>query len=106
MDELLILGYVAGGGAVALGYGGYAGMSVLKLSDGNDDMKNIAGAIQEGASAYMNRQLHDDTCCRCCTCGSYRTDTGHYHCRRFRCWSCFISLGWICWNVCFCKSKC
>ena len=56
MDESTILLYVIGGGVVALLYGGYAGGSVLKLPDGNEEMKKIAGAIQEGASAYMSRQ--------------------------------------------------
>lgn len=56
MDESTILYCAIGGGVLALLYGGYAGVSVLKLSDGNDEMKKIAGAIQEGASAYMNRQ--------------------------------------------------
>lgn len=56
MDETMILLSVIGGGAVALLYGAYAGMSVLKLSDGNDEMRKIAGAIQEGANAYMSRQ--------------------------------------------------
>ncbi|MBZ0188487.1 MAG: sodium/proton-translocating pyrophosphatase, partial [Candidatus Obscuribacterales bacterium] len=56
MDESNILLYVIGCGILALLYGGYAGWSVLKLSPGNDAMQKIAGAIQEGASAYMNRQ--------------------------------------------------
>ncbi|MBK9620460.1 MAG: sodium-translocating pyrophosphatase [Candidatus Obscuribacter sp.] len=47
---------VLGCGAVALAYGGWAGTSVLALSAGNERMQQIAGAIQEGASAYMNRQ--------------------------------------------------
>jgi len=41
---------------VALLYGLYAGMSVLRLSPGNERMQSIATAIQEGAGAYMNRQ--------------------------------------------------
>jgi K(+)-stimulated pyrophosphate-energized sodium pump len=47
---------VLGCGAVALAYGGWAGTSVLNLSAGNERMQQIASAIQEGASAYMNRQ--------------------------------------------------
>src|SRR5581483_10400876 len=56
MDEQKILLACIGGGVFALLYGLYAGSSVLKLPDGNETMKKIAGAIQEGASAYMNRQ--------------------------------------------------
>lgn len=41
---------------VALLYGLYAGMSVLRLSPGNEKMQLIAAAIQEGAGAYMYRQ--------------------------------------------------
>jgi len=47
---------VFGCGIFGLVYGGWAGMSVLKLSAGNERMQSIAAAIQEGASAYMNRQ--------------------------------------------------
>ncbi|MGD9680830.1 MAG: sodium-translocating pyrophosphatase [Candidatus Obscuribacterales bacterium] len=56
MDESSILLYVIGGGVLALIYGGWAGMSVLKMPAGNDEMQKIAGAIQEGAKAYMSRQ--------------------------------------------------
>lgn len=45
-----------GSALIALLYGGWAGMSVLKLPAGNERMQEIAGAIQEGAAAYMNRQ--------------------------------------------------
>jgi len=47
---------VLGSGVFGLLYGGWAGASVLKLSPGNERMQSIAAAIQEGASAYMNRQ--------------------------------------------------
>src|ERR1700759_960668 len=43
-------------GVLALLYGGWTIPSVLSLSPGNARMQEIAAAIQEGASAYLNRQ--------------------------------------------------
>ncbi len=41
---------------LAVIYGIVASMKILALPDGNDRMKAIAGAVQEGAKAYLNRQ--------------------------------------------------
>lgn len=41
---------------LAIAYGGYLINWVLKQNDGNEKMKEIATAIQEGAKAYLNRQ--------------------------------------------------
>ncbi len=41
---------------LALIYGLATGFSILRLDPGNERMQKIAAAIQEGASAYMNRQ--------------------------------------------------
>ena len=41
---------------LALVYGGFTIVSVLGMSAGNERMKEIAAAIQEGAAAYLNRQ--------------------------------------------------
>jgi K(+)-stimulated pyrophosphate-energized sodium pump len=43
-------------GVLALIYGGWTIRSVLSMSAGNARMQEIAAAIQEGASAYLNRQ--------------------------------------------------
>ncbi|MBI05524.1 MAG: sodium-translocating pyrophosphatase [Rhodospirillaceae bacterium] len=48
--------FALGGGIVALVYGIYAIRSVLAASTGNERMQEIAGAVQEGARAYLNRQ--------------------------------------------------
>ena len=43
-------------GVLALLYGGWAVRSVMSADAGSDRMREIAGAIQEGATAYLNRQ--------------------------------------------------
>ncbi|MEH6546442.1 MAG: sodium-translocating pyrophosphatase [Sneathiella sp.] len=43
-------------GFIALGYGVYAGRSVLSSDAGTARMQEIAAAIQEGATAYLTRQ--------------------------------------------------
>ncbi len=49
--------YVALGAAVlAIAYGLLTTQRILSLPDGNDEMRTIAQAIQEGASAYLNSQ--------------------------------------------------
>jgi len=43
-------------GALALVYGVYAVRSVMAADTGNDRMREISLAVQEGAAAYLNRQ--------------------------------------------------
>ncbi|MEQ8356822.1 MAG: sodium-translocating pyrophosphatase [Kiloniellaceae bacterium] len=50
----LILVLLCGG--LALVYGGWASKAVLSAPAGNERMQQIAGAVQEGAQAYLNRQ--------------------------------------------------
>ncbi len=47
---------VIASGFVALAYGVYAARWVLSMSAGTARMQEIADAIREGASAYLNRQ--------------------------------------------------
>ncbi|MEC7291003.1 MAG: sodium/proton-translocating pyrophosphatase, partial [Pseudomonadota bacterium] len=41
---------------LAIGFGWLQSQSIMKADAGNDRMKEIASAIQEGANAYLNRQ--------------------------------------------------
>ena len=54
MDHIQII--ILGSGVLALAYGVLTSMQVMAASPGNARMKEIAAAIQEGASAYLNRQ--------------------------------------------------
>ena len=54
MSNVFLL--VIGCGFLALLYGVYAIRSVLAAPAGTDRMQEIAGAVQEGANAYLNRQ--------------------------------------------------
>ena len=53
---LSVLWPIAAAGAAALLYGAYLIRWVLSRPEGNERMKEIAKAIQEGAQAYLNRQ--------------------------------------------------
>ncbi|HSK38235.1 MAG TPA: sodium-translocating pyrophosphatase [Arenibaculum sp.] len=52
----LTMSFVVLCGLLALAYGVYAGRQVMAASPGNARMQEIAGAVQEGAKAYLNRQ--------------------------------------------------
>ncbi len=48
--------FILGSAVVAIAYGLYLASSIIKLPAGNEKMVAIAKAIQEGATAYLNRQ--------------------------------------------------
>ena len=56
MNEGQALWIALSAAAVAISCGIIFSLGILKLSDGNEKMREIAGAIQEGAQAYLNRQ--------------------------------------------------
>ena len=47
---------ILGGALAAIVYGVISIRAILKLPSGNDKMREIAQAIQEGAKAFLNRQ--------------------------------------------------
>ena len=51
-----IIHLIIGAGVLAVVYGILTSISVLSADTGNEKMQEIAGAIQEGASAYLSRQ--------------------------------------------------
>ena len=51
-----ILNLIIASGFLAILYGYITGKQVISASPGNKKMQEIAGAIQEGARAYLNRQ--------------------------------------------------
>ncbi|WP_094550705.1 sodium-translocating pyrophosphatase [Petroclostridium xylanilyticum] len=52
--DLLLLAPI--GAIIALAFAGYLAYSVLKQSEGTEQMKKIAAAVREGANAYLKRQ--------------------------------------------------
>jgi K(+)-stimulated pyrophosphate-energized sodium pump len=56
MDVTKWLGLVLACGIIGILYGAIQTAALMKASAGNDKMKEIAAAIQEGASAYLRRQ--------------------------------------------------
>ena len=56
MDATTWLWLAIAAGVIAVLYGVFSMMSILKLPAGNARMQDIAAAIQAGAKAYLNRQ--------------------------------------------------
>ncbi len=53
-DHGVVVALVCAG--IALAYGAFTSRALLALSPGNDRMREISAAVQEGASAYLRRQ--------------------------------------------------
>ncbi|WP_061961539.1 sodium-translocating pyrophosphatase [Demequina flava] len=56
-NNLLIVGVIAAIAVAALIFSFALRQQVLKAPDGSERMRDIAGAVQEGASAYLSRQF-------------------------------------------------
>ena len=56
MSETIALWAALTASVTAIVVGIIFSLGILKESDGNERMQEIAGAIQEGATAYLNRQ--------------------------------------------------
>lgn len=55
--ELTLLWLVLGSAFIALAYGVYLALKVIKESPGSKEMVQVADAIEEGAMAYLGRQF-------------------------------------------------
>jgi K(+)-stimulated pyrophosphate-energized sodium pump len=57
MEPLILRILVLAAGALALGFVGYLISTILRESEGTEKMKEIAGAIRQGAMAFLRREF-------------------------------------------------
>ncbi len=56
-QEWAILWFVLVSAFVALGYGGFLAARVMRASPGSREMQDVSAAVEEGAMAYLKRQI-------------------------------------------------
>src|SRR6516165_1648540 len=54
MQHAVLIGFI--GAVIAIAYGVYLTWWLLQQPEGNERMKEIASAVQEGAAAYLKKQ--------------------------------------------------
>ena len=92
-------------GLVALLYGVVASKSIISADAGNEKMREIASAIQEGAAAYLNRQYITISVVGIVVTIILAITLGFAVAIGFVIGA-VLSGSWICWDECLSSRKC